>query len=219
MSAKVKTLEQELKWSDPVSVVSYNVLSPALTSGFHEDHYKKKHLASDARLRTILQMIADWTRNKSIVCLQEVAYSWSGPLYKLFSEAGYQMIFVPYGKGYSDYMGIALAFPMSEYRLIKSTIRNVAQSKKWPKAPDSKRMWILEMIDWALGWISWPLSSIYYKLFPRLTSDSDWERAKVRSNALIHAVLESDSSKARFCVASYHMPCDFKNPVCLLALM
>ena len=78
--------------------------------------------------------------SKSILCLQELSRPWSGPLQTYLSGVDYELITGLYGRPFNGYMGVALAFPKSEYTLEEVWNENLADTVKWPRDPKEQEV-------------------------------------------------------------------------------
>lgn len=116
-------------------VFSYNVLSSHLSAPSHFTTLDPAHLSPPARWSKIMTKIGAEVDNKSILCLQELSRPWSGPLQTYLSNVDYELITGLYGRPFNGYMGIALAFPKSEYTLEEVWNENLADTVKWPRDP------------------------------------------------------------------------------------
>lgn len=51
---------------------------------------------------------------QSVIALQEVSMDWAGELHTFFAAEGYQFVTALYGRYFNGYMGVGLAWPISE---------------------------------------------------------------------------------------------------------
>lgn len=145
----------------------------------------------------------------AVICLQEVSTDWAAKLHVHFAERGYHMMHMGYGNRFDGYMGVALAFSCSKFRLQNARIERVADLRNWPRpAPLGFRA---RTRAWAAG-----LWRALRKERRPLDPVTD---AKRRANQLIMARLECRESGAAFCVGTYHMPCQFRVPVVMVTHM
>jgi hypothetical protein len=151
--------------------------------------------------------------------------TWSGDLHKFFLDRNYYFIPSLYGSAFSNYMGIAIAFPLARYRLVDVETRCVAESKKLNKAPASLFKTLPRLL-WTGAFTllrrAWQLVSRGMQMLGLLRSphpfitDQDkccWEVSLNRRNTLIFLRLQEKEAgptpPRSFCVATYHMPCVF----------
>eukprot|EP00518_Triparma_eleuthera_P000826 CAMPEP_0182454998 /NCGR_PEP_ID=MMETSP1319-20130603/1371_1 /TAXON_ID=172717 /ORGANISM="Bolidomonas pacifica, Strain RCC208" /LENGTH=302 /DNA_ID=CAMNT_0024653027 /DNA_START=234 /DNA_END=1142 /DNA_ORIENTATION=+ len=143
--------------------------------------------------------------NKSILCLQELSRPWSGPLQTYLSNVDYELITGLYGKPFNGYMGIALAFPKSEYTLEELWNENLADTVKWPRDPKEQEGVLSRVTNKLAGFVG------LQKKWERKPEDSFSASAR-RANVMITARLKSKKSKGSFNIGVYHMPCAFRTP-------
>jgi len=112
------------------------------------------------------------------------------------------MVHMGYGGKFDGYMGCAIAFPTGKYTLETCKISRVADLKRWPRLPaPSKRERVVNFFQDA--WRKWkgerPPVDPYFD-------------TKKRANQVIMTRLLDKQAGATFCVATYHMPCQFRLP-------
>ena len=121
-------------------VVTYNVLSSHLCGSERNNHCNPMYLDPVYRLTVLKQKLEkEIVGKKSIICLQEVSMVWESNLNIFFSHYGYMFVTAMYGAKKSGYMGIGIAFPISDYRLkncqitrLADTVQLVVQSDEIP---------------------------------------------------------------------------------------
>eukprot|EP01061_Rhynchopus_euleeides_P029476 TRINITY_DN4829_c0_g1_i4.p1 TRINITY_DN4829_c0_g1~~TRINITY_DN4829_c0_g1_i4.p1 ORF type:complete len:363 (+),score=150.39 TRINITY_DN4829_c0_g1_i4:63-1151(+) len=184
--------------SAEVRVVSYNVLSPALCSPSHFYTCKEEDLAPETRLARVVSQLDAATSEPAVVCLQEVAHKWAGPLHTYFANKGYHMVYASYGGSFSNYMGVALAWDTKQYTAKDVEIARVSGTyNDWPKVAKVKPTFF---------------SKLYAVFFGETkATPTPWQHAEWRKNEVVLARLEGPQGE-RFCVACYHMPCLFGSP-------
>ncbi len=152
--------------------------------------------------------------------------TWSGDLHKFFLDRNYYFIPSLYGSAFSNYMGIAIAFPLGRYRLINVETRCVAESKKLNKESASlikalpRLLWMGAIALFRRAWqfVSHATQLLGLRKSPHpFITDQDkccWEVSLDRRNTLIFLRLQDKEADGQtpprsFCVATYHMPCVF----------
>jgi len=85
------------------------------------------------RFPLILQTLEKDVLSGSIICLQEVSITWVGKIHAFFAQHNYHYINTLYGSKFSGYMGVGLAFPRSNFRLVVCEITRIADNKPWPR--------------------------------------------------------------------------------------
>jgi len=123
-------------------VVTYNVLSPPLATADYFVFCDPSDLEGHARLERVLAKLEGHTSASAVVCLQEVCREWCGKLHAFFQQRGYSFVTSLYAKQCSDYMGVGIAFPNPQWRLLDADIRRVSETKSWPsqaKKPQERR--------------------------------------------------------------------------------
>lgn len=195
-----------------VNVVTYNVLSSHLASADYFTNCDPRFLKADYRLDLLKKILSEKIDDGSVICLQEVSTMWSGKLQPFFLEKGYCMIDTHYGSHYNGNMGVAIAFPLKEYKLQDLDISCVADTKFRVRKPKLS----------FFGNIYTRLLSLASDILGRIgliskQDNNPWNLALKRNNRMITARFTpvSDPSKP-FVVGTYHMPCMFRLPAVML---
>ena len=185
-----------------VRIVSYNVLSSSLCEADYHVKCAPGDLDEKARLRRVCALLAPEMDNSAVICLQEVSTKWAGALHAQLSRKNYHMIYMGYGGKFDGYMGCALAFPAGKYTLEDCKMERVADLKRWPRLTRPGRRQRFRM--WAQSlWRRWK------GVKPPIDPYAD---TKKRANQLLYARLRDNAVDTTFCVATYHMPCQFRVP-------
>lgn len=199
-----------------VTVITYNVLSSDLTTQEDYPSYSPDVLHEDLRYKRLLgRLDAEIRDNDSpIFCLQEVSETWDCGLYAFFEERDYTFLSRLYGWHGNGYMGVAIAFPKKKYDMIRHCHRGIGKTLGAPPPkPKPVPFW-----KRALGY----LPILGRTVFDKAAYERDlalhrslW-KARERKNAMM-AVCLRDHNGIAFIVATYHMPCQFRDPVLMNA--
>lgn len=140
---------------------------------------------------------------------------------------GYTLVSSLYGSAFSDYMGVAVAFPNDLYEMLDCSVARLGETANFRRPPRAAASPLAVAKRWL---VSYPLSVLKAALAPvpplqkaldRLGggrggggrgTESPYELAQRRHNRIVFVRLRSRDSGAVFCVATYHMPCMFFNP-------
>lgn len=163
-------------------VVTYNVLDNSMATTKFFD-LPELYLQLENRMPLILRDISKFTDRKSIICLQEVGLTLAGAgLHQHFASNGYYFLASHYSAMPGrDFFGVGIAFPTSEYTLVKYGEVKIGDK------------------------IILPSDSNIAEIKNGVTV---FEEAKKRDVRMLWIVLKDKSDK-EFFVATYHMPCCF----------
>ena len=196
-------------------VITYNVLSSHLASPSHFSTLNEEHLKEENRILVVLDKLkAEITEHDKnvVVCLQEVSYDWAGEFHTFFANQGFHMVTGLYGKRFSGYMGVAMAWPTSLFDVVDVDISRLSDRREegWPRAPERN---LLESF-W-MGVTDMFSSSIKFMGLEKKEEDppEHWALAERRNNVLLNACLKDKTSGKIFSVGTYHMPCAYYCPM------
>ncbi len=194
-----------------VNVISYNLLSSSLAMPSFYPTYNPETLKAENRFALIRAKLEEQIAKRAIIALQEVSITWAGQLDVLFEKHGYHFVHNLYGNRFNGYMGIGLAWPLDLYEAVDVSLQKIAESKTWPRVAADVPFWpSFGLVGRFLGSVS-----SAWERFARpevVALREDWAEIKRRSNVLIFARLRVRPSGKVFCVATYHMPCAFRQP-------
>lgn len=196
-----------------VRIASYNVLSSHLADPRHFSTLNPDHLSPSARLPVVLSKLQTEVDLQSIICLQEVSYDWAGSLHTYFANRGYHLVTGLYGKKFSGYMGVAVAWPSDKWQVLDVDISRLADKREggWPKAPLSSDPGILLTRVWnRLAGTVRPYLEAVGVMYKRPIDE--WEMASNRFNVLVTAKLQDVTTGRKFAIGNYHMPCAYYAP-------
>lgn len=211
-----------------VRVATYNALSPRLCSAGYFRRCAPEACDRNGRLPRVLAQLGSVVDDdpQAVVCLQELALEWCGPLHAFFAARGYTFMASNYGNAFNGYMGVGLAFPSRAFDLVDADLCRLAETRDppWPKPPPPGPIRKVKgFLGGAVGWALAPLRAAL-KVVPglgalggrRRDDQCPWEYSQRRFNSLAFARLRCKSTGAVVCVATYHMPCAFWWPGVML---
>ena len=187
---------------------TYNVLSSHLADPTHFVACDPNNLDGAIRLERVKRKLEPEASKRAVIGLQEVSMTWSGPLHAFFAERGYHVVSHLYGKRFNDYMGVMLAVPMDVYELARADVRRLADYGKWPRKPKSAEPGLVRR------YVVNPIVRMWRAMrdVRYYAPQDDWELAKGRMNTIVYACVTHRETGAKVGVATYHMPCMFRNP-------
>jgi mRNA deadenylase 3'-5' endonuclease subunit Ccr4 len=195
-----------------MKIIQFNVLADALCDAKTYPENLSHDLNNNNRLDKLKKYILSFDDQEEIVfCLQEITLNWRSKLESFLFENGFLSAFVQYGNNWNDQMGVAII--TKNLKILESKYINVATYiPKFEWCDNFKKMTkISETDDLAIKaeklW--WSITDKYQK---ELNIMKDIETAKKRMNIMIILTLQNNDGTT-FDVASYHMPCAFKNPL------
>jgi mRNA deadenylase 3'-5' endonuclease subunit Ccr4 len=201
-----------------IHITSYNVLSSHLSEPDHYSTLNPDHLDPINRLPIVLNKLEDEIENQnaSIICLQEVSHDWAGSFHTYFANKGYHMVTGLYGKHFNGYMGVAIAFKLSDYNVLDVDISRLADKREdgWPRKPREKSSFIKNIYKGIYTSLSSTIKSLYYTVLgttPKRIIDP-WFMSQNRFNQLVTVKLQDKKTKKSFAIGNYHMPCAFYAP-------
>lgn len=180
----------------PVTVVSYNVLSPQLADAEFYPKCTPRALDPTRRLALVEAQLRGWMAHGHIICLQEVARAWADRFTVVAAECGYACVHADYGTPRNGYMGVLTAWPRDRFQLLDCNTDRLADSLRLsPPAPPQPSAW-QRFTDWL--WATPPPA----KDAVALTCQ--------RYNRALSTRFEAQGM-CDFGVVNYHMPCQFDN--------
>ena len=180
-----------------VSVVSYNILSPNYGDLRHFPRCDPDACNPVLRYQKIEAIfLKEMNRRQSILCLQEVTQDWLSKFVLFFNKHNYRIYYRSYDKAQSGYMGVAIAYPANLYSILDFKI--VEPQKLIPRK-NRKKNWITTISDFVVGYDE--------------TKD-EWNRCTWKKNQGVWLKLSQNGKT--FCVATVHMPCDYKRPTVMM---
>lgn len=185
-----------------VNIITYNLLSSNLSDPSFIIGSTYDNCDPEKRFSKILKIFDELIKDRYIICLQELSQKWEGYLHTFFSEREYYLITRLYGKEFNGYMGVAIAYPLTKYKLLDCDI-NVIGDSELLKINNSYSQ---------QNFIG-KLFSYFSKFFVKNKKEVDnFKLAKIRKNSVINLRLISRLENSEpFCVSTYHMPCSFSN--------
>jgi len=189
-----------------VKVTTYNVLSSHLAAPSWFKACNPEYLDPSYRLQSLKNKLDDEIAQNSVICLQEVSHVWAGSLHAFFASRGYHFVTALYGSRFNNYMGIAVAVPLSKYNIEDVNIQRVVDTKYTARKP--KPTFWGGVVNYFRGWVLQiaTLLSLYKAPF------DVWDSALYRSNQMICVRLQDKETSKSFVIGTYHMPCMFNYP-------
>jgi mRNA deadenylase 3'-5' endonuclease subunit Ccr4 len=167
-----------------VNIVSYNVLSDALSDAKHYAFSDPADCEPTTRLARVMGQLKRRTVNRSIICLQEVSRAWFSALLPFWERQGYGYVNALSGPPQNNYMGQVIAWPRDLYELQECDVVRVADTVTWPKQKGTKK--------------------------PNKRTELDvWKEVRKRHNCVALVLLCPRGGSSAFAVGNYHMPCLF----------
>lgn len=197
----------------PVRFFQYNVLSPPLALPEHFPHCRPEDLDPATRFSRLLEKLEAQTNTSSIIALEEVCLAWDGPLHAFFCQRNYHYVSSLYASEFTDFMGVALAWPLDGFRCeaVEKVPLAATKTSPWPTAPKTR---VAQPTGCYAGMRSFLPCCSRGGATPAETAPVPddfwpWTEAGGRKNRLILARLAPIAGGPAFCVAVYHMPCLF----------
>ena len=194
-----------------VRVTTYNVLSSHLAEPTYFTACDPRNLDASVRLERVKEKLTKEVEKRSIIGLQEVSMTWSGPLHAFFAKHGYHVVSHLYGKPFNNYMGVLLAVPLDMYELSRVDVQRLSDCADWPRKPKNLeeekgvvRRYVLDPIV-----RMWRAAR---NAKPQYPPQDDWELARGRFNSIVYANVKHKKTGVSLGVSTYHMPCMFRNP-------
>lgn len=186
-----------------VKITSYNVLSSHLAAPSWFQACAAEYLDPEYRLNSLKSKLDDEIAQNAVICLQEVSHVWAGSLHAYFSSRNYHFVTALYGNRYNNYMGVAVAVPLSKYTIEDVNIQRVVDTKYSPRKP--KPTYWVGLLNYFRGWVL--KFATMLKLYK--APFDVWDSALYRSNQMICTRLQDKETSKSFVVGTYHMPCMF----------
>ena len=182
-----------------VNVVSFNLLTQGYASPDRLPSVDPAILDFKYRINLIKEALGKEVEKKAVICLQEVSMRFSSELAPFFQQRDYFYISAPYDGFYANYMGVAIAFPNSQYNLVVANIARISDTKSWKRAP--KPTFWAKFVQFFVN--------ILITLRLKKTPPKDfWDMSKNRYNQSITLKLsDKNDERKQFCIGNYHMPC------------
>lgn len=178
-----------------IHLTTYNVLANSMADTRFFKVADASVLSLDKRMPKILNELQECFDRDDIICLQEVDVTLAAAgLHQAFLRNGYYPLTAHYSTTPGrDYFGNLIAFPMKKYNLVTYGQCKIGDHILIPK-PYSN-----------------PIApQVFNDGKPRSTVSGDvYQEAAKRDTALLYATFEDKSSRKRFVVNTYHMPCAF----------
>ena len=205
-------------------VVTYNLLSTKLAGPDYHVHCEAKYLATEYRWEKLQAKLLTEMKNNAIICLQEVSTEWLEKLTPFFNAQQYTIVGGTYGYApYDGDMGVFVAYPHQSVKLEELRLSKPGREiKKYTvKLLKSRYERFINYIFWMIIVLfkfpvvrSMPFKDKLMKLI--MKKEDPWQKAIAKDNILLLCRFKSKPEAPSFCVATYHMPCNFTNPSLML---
>ena len=174
-----------------IRVITFNLLSPEITSSHFFPTVRKINLDFTKRTERTKKLMQSWIKVNFIICTQEMSARWKDVLEPFFVENEYGFIYDIYSSGK---MGVGIAYPLKHYDLI-----------------DVNKFTCSQIIE--------PIYNSFKQLLIK-SSDTqsekiltEFESASESKNTLLSLLLKAKhfgkSINKNLIVSTYHMPCRY----------
>lgn len=186
-----------------VQVVSYNVLSSALSTQSFYPHNAPEDLDSNARYERLLSKLEGVCSQGSILCLQEVSRAWADELAIFFRSVHYDYQLAESGNEYNNYMGVLTAWPTQRFELIRvqSTRLTEAREWQWGSKEPPKGFWDMSWGEVVTSLLPQPFRQ-RKRTQPRLMDE-----VRKKYQRLLCVCLGDKQATKYLAIANYHAPC------------
>jgi len=197
-----------------ISLVTFNCLSPNLSSPKQFLNYNSKHLEGRKRYEKIIGQFESWIQEKKIILLQEVSLKWKGAFEKFFVNQNYYFFSANYGSNFSGNMGIAICVPAESYQVKMIEYKRIGEIVRKVVTPNRTDEWM----EYATNlFYKYGKKIPYLEKYIReedhvLSPSSISKMASQRQNQAIYLELMEKETDKSFMVINYHMPCCFNTP-------
>lgn len=183
-----------------LNLVTYNILATIYATKETYPYTDKRYLTHHYRSALIKNDLQNMIDRGCVICLQEVNYEWYGDLLVFFNQNNYNFIIESYGNKLNDYMGVAIAHPIT-YKIIYYTpikmkdeiYNNIIEPVKNKLEKNIKKS---EACDPKAKQIINPLDSLSFSI--------------EKNNVAMFLVLRNGPKN--YAIGNYHMPCAFADP-------
>lgn len=162
-----------------LSVVTYNLLSPAYVKPAYFPNIQDEYLDKNQRLKRTVGLIQKWMKDRAIICLQELCEEWMHHFTKLFSQNNYKFHPIIYANGKS---GVSISYPIDLFDTLMVQSDSCFNESMFNKIKEATNN-----------------SQIHQEL----------ENASQSENKCISVVIETKGLGQKILLSTYHMPCRF----------
>ena len=220
--------------STNIHICSYNILTQIFVQNqqFNKKYTEEEiieYKSTDYRMNLIKQHLNKEIKKNSIICLQEVPLKWINSesvditnldenfllinnLEIFFLNNNYHFVSNNYSNKYTGNMGVVIAFPRNIYKMVnKLEIVPINYVKPLNVNNDLSIDLIddfTEKTNEEIEIMSQKEKSIYNI---KLSNYQTWKSLRTGKNIMIILQLTDISTGIKFCVGTYHTPCNFKN--------
>lgn len=185
-----------------VRLVTYNLLSPTMCSPARFPYCDPADLGEAVRFHRVWRKIEEVLRTEDfseaviVLCFQEVSESWASRLHVRFQQRGWHFVYAQTPTTEYSPIGVAMAWNNNKVGLQFMSIRRPVALLQWEKL------------------VAWMLKAHSTEVIEWSDVERPWALAAGRQNRLLLAKLQDKrfGVKGNFVVATYHMPCFYRNP-------
>jgi len=214
-----------------IRLATYNVLSPPLCSKSWFPQCKEENVMESKRYMRLEKQLLSQIAVKAIICLQEVDLLWYGKLSTFFEQNDYYCTM----HHYKSIMGVAIAFPHQRFTLVDLVAERVGDFIRPPAAPEgydptkpavstpafSRKpaappgLWttVTSTASWLCNYVGSFFYVIPVQLLKAIDEYEQISEANRRQNVFIMATVKDKLTGQELCIATYHMPCAFTQPI------
>lgn len=200
--------------TNEISIVTYNVLCPNLVSA-HSTNRDPQYLDENYRLSLLYNQFNSFIENGSIIALQEVSKRWSDKFMVFFTAHDYGFYWAKGEDSRSEYMGPAIAWPLSLIFLEDLESFKVSSLIIPPDTP--KEVLTTSQVSKSPTWKDWIVNKMMNYFFGSTIEDKptpvvdERDMACKKKNEAVIAKFRTFLDY-NFTVVNYHMPCAFNYP-------
>ena len=190
-----------------LNLVSYNILATIYANKETYPYTDERYLSHNYRSALIKNDLKNMIDRGCVICLQEVNYEWYSDLLVFFSQNKYNFLIESYGNKLNDYMGVAIAYPITfnliYYRPVKvkdEIYKNITDKYKkkledYSKKKDDSNLKFIPCDPNAKKIIK-PIDSLSFSL--------------EKNNVVMFLIIKN--GQKNYAIGNYHMPCAFADP-------
>lgn len=186
-----------------VKIFSFNLLSQALARKNTYPKASNEALDIQHRISLIMNILIEKTEGEYIICLQEVSLEYKKAFTQFFLNRDYTFICENYSNSYNDFMGVAIAYPIT-WELLQYEIITPC-TMAWKNLPEYRYTQNnITSYDYFLSWFT-----TWHEWFSGIKRESIATQICKIYNRFPLVKLSREGTIINVC--SVHMPCKFNN--------